>query len=950
MKKADMAKIRKDRIRYESNLPVLDIFRNHLSWGNMLIDCYVDQKFVLYKSGKTIEGIKTLYADYGSKKLIITGAAGNGKTTAFKYLYIKENDMGGKKFYYVRASAFKSNIDSLGRYEKFIREAVEKNNRLDGIILLDGLEEEYINNYTEASRLLRMIGENVNCIWAACRTDFYNRLDSSVDGYFDEAAEIQSWEKEEGFKSFLEKYVEKTGLYGVKERVNSLIENSSIEETAVYCPLYATMFVFIAAEDEKDQRIEERAGIRDEYDLIRIFISLWIEREAGKQGSDRDTQDYMKQFRKIAIDTYGNKSPVLDTKDSVVKGLLRISGRGKGRKDRIDSFCHREFLVYFIVDGMLNAALENLHEVVYWYSQTFYDDVTNLFKKALNHFKESELVQIYHNLFHVYKKSYDNKTAVEDILQEYNIGTGDLEFLKLRDEILYFIMKLPGINCDDFFDFAYKNCDHTMISLGLAYGMAGIRRHPQTLEFAKKLRPGSEEDMVNRSWAVCFFGDVSYDGYLYRDDKNCSWERAKAAKFKRMKTNSEKAYRYRILDIPLIYCFYASRKFRDCVSFRDYQIILNCDISGYEYTEEEKIFLCEQKEQLVKTYKEQLLLKEIKHNPGIKPYLIRMNKQREEQMMEQIEMKAAVEENLKTFWKSQGERILDTYRETLIDPLGKRLPSEELDARLKQCRLLILTANYVEGVTVTRCLMEHNHAERLERIIEDKHIYQFSKINDVPVVHIWPQGTSSFTLHGSFKALTSAFKRFIPEYVFAVGVAFGADPVGQDLGDVLVGDHLVFYDSSNKITDGKLQLSPDEVQLIGEDILAGCQFLKEKKAPSSYQLGNFHWHLGALLTGGTVLSDTFEKARLIRAANEIGHKIVGGEMEGSGIYFACEGAAREIPFTVIKGICDWGIHKNGWDFVSEDKEKQDEIKNCVQAFACENAFRTLSLIASQTVG
>lgn len=954
MKKIDMAGIRKNNIRYEANRPVLDIFRDHLSWENLLIDCYIDQKFVLNKSGKTVKGIKALYEDYHSRKAMITGSAGNGKTTALKYLYIKENDTNGEKFYYVSASVFHSKMNSLSEYEKYIRKAVEKNIRLNGMILLDGLEEEYINNYEAAGKLLQIIGKNINCIWVACRKDFYHRLDSSVEGYFDEIAEIQTWEKDEGFKLFLEKYVKRTGLYGVKERVNTLIKNSAIEETSVYCPLYATMFVFIAAEDERSRKKEERVSIRDEYDLIKVFISLWIEREAERQRVHREAEYYIKQFRKIALDTYENKCPVLPEDDNVVKGLLRLSVR-KG--NRVEGFCHREFLVYFIVDGMLDAALRNADQVVYWFSQTFYDDVTNLCKTALNHFKESELLQIYGNLFEVYRNSYDQKNVIAEVLRKNGIGTENLDFLKLRDEILYFIMKLPNVNCDDFFDFAHRNCDHTMISLGLAYGMAGIRQHPQTLEFARKLVPGSEEEMVNRSWAVCFFGDVSCDGYLYQDNKNCPWERAKAAKFKRMRTNTEKAYRYRLLDIPLIYCFYASRNFRDCVSFKDYKTILNCDISFGGYTDEEKQFLSQQKNQLVQQYKEQLLLNKAAKNPGLLCYgkkekeacLAGLDRQREEQIMEQIELTENVEENLKAFWNEKGEGIRNSYREKLTDPLGKTLLPKELNAKLKQCKVLILTANYVEGVTVTRCLMQHNQTQSLERIVEDKHIYQFSRLHGVPVVHIWPQGTSSFTIHGSFKALTSAFKRFVPDCVFAVGVAFGADSVKQRLGDVLIGDHLVFYDSFNKITDGKLQLSADEVQLIGESILAGFPFLKDKKAPSKHQLGDFSWHLGSLLTGGTVLSDMTEKARLIRAANAIGREIVGGEMEGSGIYFACNGVDTEIPFTIIKGICDWGVNKNGWGFVSDDKEKQDEIKDCVQAFACENAFRTLSMIVSQMV-
>lgn len=306
------------------------------------------------------------------------------------------------------------------------------------------------------------------------------------------------------------------------------------------------------------------------------------------------------------------------------------------------------------------------------------------------------------------------------------------------------------------------------------------------------------------------------------------------------------------------------------------------------------------------------------------------------------ELDKQVNDNLRDFWKKYGEYIVNEYNGKLDTPEGELIQADKLNEKLEECKVLILTANYVEGTIVSRCLMEHNNVPKLERITADKHIYQFSKINGVPIVHIWPQGTSSFTVHGSFLALVAAFKRFLPQYVFSIGVAFGGDPSEQSLGDVIVSDHLVFYDSFNKITNGKITLSPDEVQMVGEDILAGCPFLKRKNQPKSVNIGDFSWHLGNLLSGGTVLSDQNEKQRLISAAKELGYDIIGGEMEGSGVYFACNGVEHNIPFVVIKGICDWAVNKNGWSFV--DKYDNDTIKDCIQAMASENAYKTVEYI------
>lgn len=305
-----------------------------------------------------------------------------------------------------------------------------------------------------------------------------------------------------------------------------------------------------------------------------------------------------------------------------------------------------------------------------------------------------------------------------------------------------------------------------------------------------------------------------------------------------------------------------------------------------------------------------------------------------------------VVDNMKTFWKNRGASLLSEFKDKLVAPQVTPLRKELLNEKLNDCKVLVLTANYVEGVTVSRCLMAHNRVDRLERIIEDKQSYQFSKINNVPVVHIWPQRTSSFVENGSYDALEKALKRFKPEVVIAVGVAFGANPKKQRLGDVLVSDHLVLYDVFNKRTDNSMSLNPDDTHNIGGEILAGCSFLERKDGPSAYGLGDFRWYKGPMASGGTVLSDSDEKTRLMDAINKMGYSIIGGEMEGNGIYRACQGKA---PFILIKGICDWAINKNGWSFVTEDEDEQKDIKDCVQALACKNAYSTLEYILSQII-
>lgn len=74
---------------------------------------------------------------------------------------------------------------------------------------------------------------------------------------------------------------------------------------------------------------------------------------------------------------------------------------------------------------------------------------------------------------------------------------------------------------------------------------------------------------------------------------------------KRFQSDKRKALKFRILDIPLMYCFYVSREWKD-VNPKDFAIIKQTVVDHPIYTEEEKEFLREQKKQLVEEYEKNL--------------------------------------------------------------------------------------------------------------------------------------------------------------------------------------------------------------------------------------------------------------------------------------------------------------------------------------------------------
>ena len=932
------------------NRPAISSFIDNQSIGFILKDAYIEPTFHLRKCNKDRTGIQAIYKEFNSSNIVFVGEGGTGKTTAFLRLYsgIEFNNafVKGKPFHYIFTPDLLSDTNNLCDYRGKLSKNIKRTKKNNGILLLDGLEEAFQNDSKSASALIKQIEKSGITFWVSCRPSFYNRLEEEILLVFDECVEVKFW-KSEDFDTFVEQCLRENDDYSViLQRINKVKKSA---KSLLYRPLFATMILFIAENNDVDE-------IQNEYELIRLFLEKWMDRESKEKKITFDREASYEHMRKVALDVYLGRHPQFVKGLYVFRGLLQIPKRN----GRIQQFYHREFLVYFIVDAMIDAVLNHPDKIILWFSQTFYDDITNMIKPVLSRMKREDSEIIFTNLFSVYKSTYEETQSIETQFETLDLPK-QKSFLKLRDEIIYFILKLKMVNHSEFVEYVNDHEPDTMLILGIAYGMAAIDpNNPYTLDFAKQLTPGTPEEIRNRGWGMCFFGDVVDDGYEYTDNEGKPWKKIRENRLERL-LDDKKKYVTRPLDISLLYCFYHSRNFCDCISFRDYQIIRNTNISLPAFHEKQRTFLEKRKDILVSHYrnhlltfgletnlvflgriqKEDFLVNSVEGNA-----IIEIDHELEKRIMEQIAQKETIRDNIVNFWSVHGLQLRKQFEKMLDVPRRNNLNRITFDSKIQECDVLLLSANSVEGRIVTWRLMQENNGQELDSFVIDGHLYQFSEIGSVSVVHIWPSDMSSFTMYGSFNAVDSALDRFQPKYVFSVGVAFGINPKGQSLGDVLVAKNLVFYDSFNKVTDGTTKLRPDDTYTIDANLIAQLHPLDRESPPEN--VGSFKWFLGSILTGGTVLSDAEEKRQLVDAAGKIGQTIIGGEMEASGIHFACQRTKRRsVPFTIFKGICDWGAEKNGWDAANLGELDKDTAKDYVQAFACSNAYDAMRYILLQ---
>lgn len=333
-------------------------------------------------------------------------------------------------------------------------------------------------------------------------------------------------------------------------------------------------------------------------------------------------------------------------------------------------------------------------------------------------------------------------------------------------------------------------------------------------------------------------------------------------------------------------------------------------------------------------------------------------------------MKGNVINYLSNFYKNHKEDILE-YKEyacsfptEYVERIGETVI---LDSLFEKTKILIMTANAVEQNILTHKLYNEvnrkGENKKLHEMSVNGFVYQFASVDEIEIVHMHPISVSSFTIGGAEDALQDALKRFRPELVVSLGVAFGVDCDNQELGDVLLSSGIIAYDVFQKNVDGEITIrSEDKRQtdavLNAWDVLwRNKEFALEKGSERTSITDKelkFKWQYEMILSGGTVLSNEEYREQLLDAARRSGEKnVAGGEMEGVGVYRICQ--KEKIPCIVIKGICDWAAEKNGWENVLKtieaiegeqicgngEKITNDLFKDCVQAYAMDHASEAL---------
>lgn len=208
--------------------------------------------------------------------------------------------------------------------------------------------------------------------------------------------------------------------------------------------------------------------------------------------------------------------------------------------------------------------------------------------------------------------------------------------------------------------------------------------------------------------------------------------------------------------------------------------------------------------------------------------------------------------------------------------------------------VLLVTATKVETQALLK-VAEEQGVGRPQFVSKDRYVaLELGWLNSARLIAVQCE-PGSVGPSAAQAVIGDAISDFKPKAVILGGIAFGAKPDKQKLGDVLLSKMVVEYERA-KIKEGVTIPRSQRIE-------------SSPKLLSVFRAAEATWrdtpvHVGTLLTGEKLIDDKPFVTGLLKLEPEA----IGGEMEGAGLVAAAERA--KVDWIIAKAIVDWGYEKS----------------------------------------
>jgi type I restriction enzyme R subunit len=215
--------------------------------------------------------------------------------------------------------------------------------------------------------------------------------------------------------------------------------------------------------------------------------------------------------------------------------------------------------------------------------------------------------------------------------------------------------------------------------------------------------------------------------------------------------------------------------------------------------------------------------------------------------------------------------------------------------------ILLISVNSTEGRAVLDVFKDATGAKSTLVDIGNHAFHDLGSVNGLRVAMVQCE-MGSVGLGASLQTAQEAIATTQPGAVIMVGVAFGANSSKQQIGEVLVSKQIAAYEPQRVgVSGGKSNIVP-----------RGPKADASTKLLSHFRAIDLSWDprpakvaFGLILSGEKLVDNPDFRASLL----ELEPEALGGEMEGAGLYAACQNA--KCDWILTKGICDWADGHKG---------------------------------------
>lgn len=608
----DLEAFEQNKMNIKNEL-ILPWMNRSISFDAVFPKIFIEPLFKSEKKRHNYTSCSNLIKKNTNKNIIITGDAGIGKSTLLQYIYLFKNNT-PPRFLYIRAMSLIDDSPQANDYlyVKYVRDLLNGYIEEDGkIILLDCIDEVYIDNPEELNMLISKIQKlKKNYVWLGWREEHLskNETDALMHTTSDKVI-LKKWNLKKSLK-YVKIYAKETKQPSIKKEFNKLIAEDNNIASFAQNPFQLTLLVYLLENPKEIQAINHNWNSTELtlYLLYKYFIECWIDKEHTRNTSFTKKEEIIAYLCDISKTFYYTNNYVeISSNDSAICDLLIYIG-SKSQHKAVE-FCHRSLSAFFIANTILEALKKGgipLSEVLL---HPLKDDVTVFIKSASQTISDEEIICMQDNMIELYNKiiRYNGEFPIRNL--------SDDNLFCIKNGIIYLISRIKevGDKPKNFLKEANKAEKDPYMKLTIAYGAATLGIKDIALEYAKEYSVNSISSFVTRSCSLVYYGDVQGDPYKYKDDCKVSWDKSRDIRLQHLLSDNEKDIRFRVLDVPLLYCFYASRDWKD-VNLTDFRILKAAKIKGLNYNKEEESFLKQKLDELLLEYKKQLKSKILKNH------------------------------------------------------------------------------------------------------------------------------------------------------------------------------------------------------------------------------------------------------------------------------------------------------------------------------------------------